>query len=73
MITLTVLAIVGAIITVFGVVFGILALLLGGVFWFLVRLPLAIIMFVMGIVFCCTLILIPLGILCFRGALRLLF
>ncbi len=41
--------------------------------WLLIRLPLAIFLFGMGIVFCVTIIFIPLGLGCLRAAGRVAF
>ncbi len=56
-------------------VFFVLALMLcfakfffGAFFWIVIKLPLTIIFFALGVVFCCTIILIPLGLLCFKIA-----
>lgn len=39
--------------------------------WVVIKLPLAILMWVVGIVCCCTILLIPLGVGCFKSGLRL--
>lgn len=46
-------------------------LLITGI-WLFIKVPLAIILFFLAVIFCLTLILIPLGIVCFRVGLRLL-
>lgn len=47
--------------------------LLSALFWLFVRLPLALLVFCLGIALCATLLLIPLGLKCFRLALEILF
>lgn len=39
--------------------------------WVVIKLPLAILLWVIGIVCCCTILLIPLGVGCFKSGLRL--
>lgn len=67
----------------FVIVFAVLGLLLwigftitGGLlltgFWLFIKVPLAIILFLVAICLCLTIILLPLGILCFRAGLKLL-
>ena len=41
-------------------------------FWLFIKIPLAIFLFFLAVILCLTIILIPLGILCFRAGLRLL-
>ena len=43
------------------------------ILWVVFRLPLALFLMLIGILFCCTLLLIPLGIACFKGAISILF
>ncbi len=43
-------------------------LLFGVVLWLLIKLPLSLIFMVLGVVLCCTIILIPIGIMCFKAA-----
>ena len=43
------------------------------ILWVVFKLPLALFLMLIGILFCCTLILIPLGIACFKGAINILF
>ncbi len=40
--------------------------LFGILIWCLIKLPLTIVLFAVGTVLCCTIILIPLGLMCFR-------
>lgn len=65
------------------IVFAVLSLLLwigftitGGLlltgFWLFVKVPLALILFFLAVIFCLTIILIPLGIVLFKAGLRLL-
>lgn len=62
---------------VFGLIFGIglkiTGLLLGALIWACVKLPIACILFAIGIVCCCTIILIPAGIGLFKSAAAVLF
>ncbi len=67
---IAVLVFVGLILTL---VFSGLGLLFSLLFWVGVKLPLAIILFAIGTVFCCTIIFIPIGLGCMKHALRLLF
>lgn len=53
--------------------FHITGALLSAAFWLFVKLPLALIVFCLGIVCCVTLLLIPIGIKCFGLAVRILF
>lgn len=46
-------------------------LLLTGL-WLFLKVPLALILFFLAVIFCITIILIPLGIVCFKAGLRLL-
>ena len=41
-------------------------------FWLFIKIPLAIMLFLLGLILCLTLILLPLGILCFRAGFKLL-
>ena len=41
-------------------------------FWLLREVPLAIVVLAIGLVFCCTLILLPVGIGCFKAGMKLL-
>ncbi|MBQ8592356.1 MAG: hypothetical protein IJ485_06400 [Lachnospiraceae bacterium] len=41
-------------------------------FWLFIEVPLAFVAFVIGLVLCCTLILIPVGIGCFKTGFKLL-
>ncbi len=45
---------------------------LASVLWIVVKLPIALFMFVIGLVMCCTIILIPLGMKCMGTAFRIL-
>lgn len=45
---------------------------LAAIIWLFIRLPLALTAWVIGLVLCCTIILIPLGILFFKGGLKLI-
>lgn len=56
----------------FGVGFTVTGAFLITFVWLFIKIPLAIILWGLGLAFCCTIILIPLGIGCFRGGLRLL-
>ena len=67
----------------FLIVFAVLGLLLwigftitGGLlltgFWLFIKIPLAILLFFLGMILCLTIILLPLGILCFKAGLNLL-
>ena len=67
----------------FLIVFAVLGLLLwlafaitGGLiltgFWLFIKVPLAILLFFLGMILCLTIILLPLGILCFRAGFKLL-
>lgn len=55
-----------------GLGFSIAGIVLGTVFWVAFKLPFAIICFVLGILCCCTLILIPLGIALFGLGIKVL-
>lgn len=56
----------------FGVAYRLTGALLAAVIWLGIKLPLAIMFFALGVVFCITLILIPIGIGCFKIGIRLL-
>lgn len=67
----------------FLIVFAVLGLLLwlafaitGGLvltgFWLFIKVPLAILLFFLAVILCLTIILLPLGILCFRAGFKLL-
>lgn len=61
------------VLTIFLVIgFKITGALLAIVFWFAIKLPLAILMWVFGILCCCTILLIPVGVGCFKSGLRLM-
>lgn len=53
--------------------FRITGALLSAAFWLCIKLPLALVVFCLGIVLCATLILIPVGLRCFRLAGKILF
>ncbi len=42
--------------------------LFGALLWLLIKLPLSVMFFAAGIVLCCTILLIPVGIMCFKIA-----
>ncbi|MCQ2538645.1 MAG: hypothetical protein MJ124_09620 [Lachnospiraceae bacterium] len=56
----------------FGIGFAITGFILSALFWALVKLPLSLICFSLGLACCCTLILIPLGVGLFKVGARLL-
>lgn len=41
--------------------------------WVVFKLPIALVLMALGFAFCCTILLIPLGIACFKGAMSVLF
>ena len=41
-------------------------------FWFLVKLPVAVVIFVVGVLLCCTIFLIPVGLACIKASFRVL-
>lgn len=47
--------------------------LLSAAIWLFIKLPFAIILFCLGLALCATLLLIPLGIMCFKFAFSILF
>lgn len=55
-----------------GIGFIVTGALLAVWFWFFIKLPIAVILWGLGIVCFCTFILIPVGIGCFRAGLRLM-
>lgn len=76
MITLTIIFLLLLIVALIGLVFGCIELILKIVFTVIFALPLAAILASLGLVCCCTLILIPIGVLLFKlafGALTLAF
>lgn len=76
MITLTIIFLLLLIVALIGLVFGCIELILKIVFTVIFALPLAVILASLGLVCCCTLILIPIGVLLFKlafGALTLAF
>lgn len=46
--------------------------LIGAIFWLAIQIPLAIIAMALGLAFCCTILLLPIGILCFKAGFKLL-
>lgn len=46
--------------------------LIGAIFWLAIQIPLAIVAMALGLAFCCTILLLPLGILCFKAGFKLL-
>lgn len=76
MITLTLIFLLLLIVGMIGLIFGCIELILKIVFTVIIALPLAAILASLGLLCCCTLILIPLGVLLFKlafGALTLAF
>lgn len=76
MITLTLVFLLLLIVAMIGLIFGCIELILKIVFTVIIALPLAAILASLGLLCCCTLILIPLGVLLFKlafGALTLAF
>ena len=76
MITLTLIFLLLLIVAMIGLLFGCIELILKIVFTVLILLPIAAILASLGLVCCCTVILIPLGVLLFKmafGALKLAF
>lgn len=55
----------------FGIGFKLTGLVLGAVAWAVFRVPIAAVLLCVGIVCCCTLILIPIGILLFKLAMAI--
>ena len=56
-------------------IFLLVAIIIGVItfgFYFLIKIPLALALFTLGIILCCTIIGIPLGIACFKGAWELI-
>lgn len=76
MITLTLIFLLLLIVAMIGLIFGCIELILKIVFTVIIALPLAAVLASLGLLCCCTLILIPLGVLLFKlafGALTLAF
>ena len=46
--------------------------LLGAIFWLAIQIPLAIVAMAIGLAFCCTILLIPIGIVCLKAGFKLL-
>ncbi len=46
--------------------------LIGAIFWLAIQIPLAIVAMALGLAFCCTILLLPIGILCFKAGFKLL-
>ena len=55
-------------ITLVGLAFGFAGLMLSLVFYVCIKLPFALLMLALGLIFCCTIIGIPLGLACFHAA-----
>ena len=76
MFTLTLIFLLLLIVAIIGLLFGCIELILKIVFTVLILLPLAAILASLGLVCCCTIILIPFGVLLFKlsfGTLKLAF
>lgn len=69
----TILLIAAMIIFVIAFVFSAVGLLLRILYFLCIALPLSIVLAVLGIILCCTIIGIPIGLACFRGAGSLFF
>lgn len=69
----TILLIAAMIIFVIAFAFSAVGLLLRILYFLCIALPLSIVLGVLGIILCCTIIGIPLGLACFRGAGSLFF
>lgn len=69
----TILLIAAMIIFVIAFVFSAVGLLLRILYFLCIALPLSIALAVLGIILCCTIIGIPIGLACFRGAGSLFF
>ena len=63
MITILIIAVLGA---VFGLAFSLTGALIGALLW-MVKLPVVLVMWAIGAVLCCTIILIPVGLLLFKS------
>ena len=55
-----------------GIGFKLTGALLAAVFWTLIEIPLGMVTMVLGVVLCCTIILIPIGLLCMKTGFRLM-
>ena len=66
---ITILIIIGVVIilsAIFGLAFSLTGALIGALFWML-KLPVVLAMWIIGAVCCCTIILIPIGLLLFKS------
>ena len=72
MITLLVVFVLAVLTGLFWVGYHVTGAILKTIFWLCIRLPITIVLWALGLVFCCTLILIPVGLGLFRAGLGVL-